>query len=248
MEAHDFYAVLQLLGKPVTYYPNICHALDKDVRCALFLSNFYYWEGKQHDEEGWIYKKQIDISRETGLNRSSQEIARKKLRELGILEEMVKGKPPILHYRFNWQKMNEVLSKHFSGEKIQKETTIDPLLFRLKIVFEEKYLKESGFTYEWPPGKESGKEWKNIQRLSAAFKQRLIDRKKNNLPPGTEIIVTDDEIVNSFTHFLVMLPKHHIEKNLTPALLYSNFSKIIMELVSNAKRDSQTQGTANQYV
>lgn len=244
---HDFYEVLKLIGKPVTYYPNFCHAFGEDVRCALFLSNFYYWEGKQHDEEGWIYKSQAEIKKETGLNRYSQDIARKKLRELGMLEEKLLGKPPIMHYRFNWTKMNEVLNKHFSGEKPEKETQVDPLLYRMKVCFDQVYEGHTaGITYEWSKGKGGGKDWVHLKNLAQAFRQRLIDRKRKDQLPEE---VTDDEIVNSFTHFLGMLPDYHVKTNLTPALLYSNFSKIVLEIINkNGNRASQIQSTASQYV
>ena len=48
---------------------------------------------------------QIEWERETGLTRSEQETARRKLRDLGYLEERRRGLPAKLYYRVNMQKI-----------------------------------------------------------------------------------------------------------------------------------------------
>lgn len=256
MTDHNFYEVLRMIGRPVTYYPSISSAFGDDIRCAVFLSNFKYWEGKQHDDEGWIYKSQSEIKKETGLGRYAQEQSRKKLKEFGVLEEKLIGKPPILHYKFNWQKMNEILNKHFAGEKPEKATVQDPILYRMKIAFMDFYLEETkteanpdGISFEWPDGKESGIHWKYMRMLKDAFKKRIFEKKKKTDAEAKEEDITDEDIFNSWQVFLPLIPKRHRERNLTPALLYKNFSQIIIEISSNAKRNSQIrQSTASDYV
>ncbi len=63
------------------------------VVANLFLCQMYYWQGKQDDPNGWIYKTQAEIEAETGLSRTEQETARRLLRQRGLLKERYKGYP-----------------------------------------------------------------------------------------------------------------------------------------------------------
>jgi hypothetical protein len=81
--------------------------LDFENRCVrkfgpaagIFLRQLFYWTGKQHDPEGWIYKTQSEMEQETGLARKQQEKARKILCKYGVLEEVKRGVPCRLWYR-----------------------------------------------------------------------------------------------------------------------------------------------------
>lgn len=251
---HDFHAVLQKLGRPVVYYPRVSQAFDDDIRCAVFLSNFSYWEGKQHDEEGWIYKSQAEIKKETGLGRYAQEQARKKLKELGILEEKLINKPPVLHYKFNWAKMNEVLNKHFAGEDIVKLEIEkqDPLLYRMKLAFDDCYEHHSeGIPFDWGKDRKAqGKHWKGLKDLASTFSQRIVKKKLKELSAGSTAEATDDEVIDSFTHFLTMLPEYVVKKFLSPSLIYSKFNEILMEIIktNGNKPNSSKPSTASDYV
>jgi hypothetical protein len=97
MRIADF---LKDAGRTVAYYPAMVK-LTKSVTAAVLLSQFMYWREKEWDADGWLYKTQPEISEETGLSRKEQETARKRLRELGILEEEKRGVPARLFYRIN---------------------------------------------------------------------------------------------------------------------------------------------------
>jgi hypothetical protein len=238
---NDFNEVLKLLGRPVTYYPSIAQAFGEDVRCAIFLSNFRYWEGKQDDPEGWIYKSQADIKKETGLNRYAQEQSRKTLKELLILEEKLIGRPPIMHYRFNWSKMNEVLNNHFEGKKPEKVKQ-DPLLFTMMESYCAYFEKEIGFEYE-----KMGKDWGSLKKLSEYFKKRIENRKKKEVPENEKPDITNQEICDSWNHFLMILPKRWKTNKLALTILYSDVNLIIAEL-QNEQRINKNQPTAHDYV
>ena len=120
-QGQGYSQMMRVIGRPVTYYPTIAQCLE-DVKTAIFICNFIYWEGKQDDEDGWIYKRRVDITRETGLSRHEQDTARKRLRSLKLMEEQLRGTPPKMHYRFDWQKFEEMLAGHFNsqGKKPEK--------------------------------------------------------------------------------------------------------------------------------
>ena len=43
----------------------LIHAIG--AKGAILVAQLFYWSGKQQSEEGWIYKTQLDLEKETGL-------------------------------------------------------------------------------------------------------------------------------------------------------------------------------------
>jgi hypothetical protein len=70
----------------------------------------YYWDGKGHDADGWIYKTEKEMEEETGLTRFYQRKARNVLLKKGVIEEVKRGLPRRLHYRLNLLALMDVLS------------------------------------------------------------------------------------------------------------------------------------------
>lgn len=113
-------AVIALLGSPIAYYTAFARVLG-GVEAGILASQFFYWYGKGHNPEGWIYKTQAEIEAETGLSRRNQETARKKLRELGVLEEQYTGMPAKLYYRLNLDQLFTLVNAWFSEEVLLQE-------------------------------------------------------------------------------------------------------------------------------
>lgn len=63
------------------------------INGALMLSQLVYWTARTKDADGWIYKTQTEWTQETGLTRTEQENARKKLLELNFIKEKKQGVP-----------------------------------------------------------------------------------------------------------------------------------------------------------
>jgi len=61
--------------------------LTGDTDSALLLSQLLYWTERAANPQGWVYKSRDDWRLELGLNRYRLDRARRRLRELGILEE-----------------------------------------------------------------------------------------------------------------------------------------------------------------
>lgn len=261
------------LGKPAISFPNIARAL-KSSTCSLFIGNIMYWEPKSKNPERWIYKTQAEITQEAGLTRTEQENARKKLRNFGILEEKKEGLPCKIYYRLNSDRLNYILEEFFNGRdvvKIEKaiakkkaepaeklELTSPPVamvpktvLWDMRAEFDKRYLKlTEGIEFNWGVGKtNNGKDWGNLRRLKVLFEERLVKMNKEN----PSYAPTGPEVLNSWIMFLDNLPQFHVDRNFTPSLLYSNFSKIILEIkqgnASNKKdRRTPTGSDAINYV
>ena len=77
------------------------------VKVALFLSQACYWSDTKAGD--WFFKTVAEWEEETGLTRGEQEEVRKKLRDLGVLEEDRVGPNGRLHFRLDYEKLGEVL-------------------------------------------------------------------------------------------------------------------------------------------
>ncbi|HUZ30182.1 MAG TPA: hypothetical protein VMU90_13115 [Solirubrobacteraceae bacterium] len=98
--------LLRDLGRPIAFYPTLVPVCGS-VHATLFLCQLLYWEGKQRDPDGWIYKSQRDMEEETGLSRFMQDEARKKLKERRLIEEARRGVPATMHYRIDHQALED---------------------------------------------------------------------------------------------------------------------------------------------
>lgn len=75
--------------------------LDSDFPTALMLSQLVYWSDKSKQEDGYIYKSDVDWGNEIGVSRRQARRARKRLDELGLIETKIKkaNGAPTVHYR-----------------------------------------------------------------------------------------------------------------------------------------------------
>lgn len=90
----------QILDRPIAYHRSFAR-LGCGVAGAVFLSQAFYWHNRTGENEGWFYKTARDWHDETGLSRRELQDARKFWKELGILEEQLRGMPATLHFRVN---------------------------------------------------------------------------------------------------------------------------------------------------
>ena len=113
-------SVLSILGSPIAYYATFAKVVD-DVCAGVFISQFFYWYERGADPEHWVYKSREEITEETGLSRRNQETARRKLVELGILEEQLRGMPARLHYRLDIDRLFELTDSLAGTDRTNKK-------------------------------------------------------------------------------------------------------------------------------
>lgn len=90
--------LIDVLDRPIAFQRAFV-SLGAGVTGALMLSQALYWSKRTDVEDGWFYKTMEEWEAETGLTRSEQEGARKKLVKSGVLEEKRKGVPCRLYFR-----------------------------------------------------------------------------------------------------------------------------------------------------
>jgi hypothetical protein len=249
----------------VTFYPQFALAIGgaTGVNATLFACNFLYWEDKQKDPDRWIYKHQEEIKTETGLNRDAQIGARKKLKELGILEEKEHGIPNRLHYRFHWEVLDDLLHKHYLGteeakSKEEGEAPVQhpPILAAMAQAFENVYTQQTknadypnGQEFAWGTKSERGKQFGKLKALHDLLVESVGKKKTGKaasqnggvVPDGFEASVGFEEIMNAWQYLLDNLPTWYREKRLSPDLLHSDYNKIILEITTNGNRTNQSQ-------
>lgn len=105
------YLMIQFLDRPIAF-----HRAFIGIGCgatgAIMLSQAVYWSKRSDQNGGWFYKTQAEWEDETGLTRYEQETARKKLRKLGVLDEVKRGVPCKVFYRVNEEALEALLFQY----------------------------------------------------------------------------------------------------------------------------------------
>ncbi|CAK2375661.1 Replication protein [Vibrio crassostreae] len=91
--------MIEFLDRPIAFHRPFVK-LGIGITGALMLSQAIYWS-RRTNESGYFYKTQAEWEDETGMTRRELDTARKKLRELGILEEKKQGVPCRIFYKIN---------------------------------------------------------------------------------------------------------------------------------------------------
>lgn len=101
MRLSDF---LRDAGRTVAYSPAIARLTG--VKECVFLCQLIYWHDK--GEDGWVYKTRDQIEEETGLSHEEQANARKRLKQLGLLDERHARLQHRVYYRANLSALNDL--------------------------------------------------------------------------------------------------------------------------------------------
>jgi hypothetical protein len=100
--------VKKLLDRPIAFHRCFI-TMTGSVNAALMLSQAFYWSNRTNDSEGWFHKSSEEWQEEIGLTRHQQDMARKKLLATGFWHEDLRGSPPVVHFRIDTDKLQEVL-------------------------------------------------------------------------------------------------------------------------------------------
>lgn len=103
-------ALLALVGSKVVAYHVVLARLVGSAAGGLLLGQMLYWSERTTNPDNWFWKTRQQWRDELGLTRREQEVARKRLRQLGILEERRHGIPPRLHFRVDVDRLISLLA------------------------------------------------------------------------------------------------------------------------------------------
>jgi hypothetical protein len=102
-------AAKKLLTRPVAYH-RVLAQIGGGATAGLMLSQAWYWTPR--GEDGWFYKSMEEWEEETGLTRTEQETARRKLTEKGLLEEKRAGMPARLYFKVNVERILSLIAEN----------------------------------------------------------------------------------------------------------------------------------------
>ncbi len=126
-------AIINSLFKRQTIYIPVIAKATGSIKLAILWSQIHYWKDKTKDPDGWIYKSREELFDELALSRTETEGCRDLGIKTGILESMVRGTPPIVHFRVNMERTIELIRDYL--KKYPEENIIG------KIQKTEKELK-----------------------------------------------------------------------------------------------------------
>jgi hypothetical protein len=101
----------------VGYSPHLAKAVG-GATIGLYLSQLLFLSDKGANPEGWVYKSEAEMGRETGLTKREQQTARRKLLALGVIAIERRGFKFTYHFKVIWERLYQVI------EKFQREQNV----------------------------------------------------------------------------------------------------------------------------
>jgi hypothetical protein len=114
-----------LPNRTVGYSPDLARAVG-GATVGLFLSQLLFLSDKGANTEGWVYKSESDMGRETGLTKREQQSARRKLLGLGVIQIERRGFKFTYHFRVIWERLYQVIAGSQQAQTVPTEKVERP--------------------------------------------------------------------------------------------------------------------------
>jgi hypothetical protein len=98
-----------LPNRTVGYSPDLARIVG-GATIGLFLSQLLFLSDKGANPEGWVYKSEAEMGKETGLTKREQQTARRKLLSLGVIAIMRGGWKNTYRFKVVWEKLYQVIA------------------------------------------------------------------------------------------------------------------------------------------
>jgi hypothetical protein len=127
-QAHRQQVKDMLPNRVIAYSPDLARIVG-GATIGLFLSQLLFLSDKGHNPDGWVYKSEQDMGKETGLTKREQQTARRKLLSLGVIAIMRGGWKNTYHFKVMWEKLYQVIAgvqrtQNVSTEKSEPIQTV----------------------------------------------------------------------------------------------------------------------------
>jgi hypothetical protein len=110
-----------LPNRVVGYSPDLARLVG-GATIGLFLSQLLFLSDKGANIEGWVYKSEHEMGKETGLTKREQQTARRKLLALGVIVIMRGGWKNTYHFKVIWEKLYQVIAGMQREQTVPTET------------------------------------------------------------------------------------------------------------------------------
>jgi hypothetical protein len=98
-----------LPNRVVGYSPDLARMVG-GATTGLFLSQLLFLSDKGANPDGWVYKSEQEMGKETGLTKREQQTARRKLLSLGVIAIMRGGWKNTYHFKVLWERLYQVIA------------------------------------------------------------------------------------------------------------------------------------------
>jgi hypothetical protein len=114
-----------LPNRTVGYSPDLARIVG-GATTGLFLSQLLFLSDKGHNPDGWVYKSEAEMGRETGLTKREQQTARRKLLALGVIAIERRGFKFTYHFKIIWERLYQVIGQFQRAQTVPTEE-IEPV-------------------------------------------------------------------------------------------------------------------------
>jgi hypothetical protein len=109
-----------LPNRVVGYSPDLARMVG-GATTGLFLNQLLFLSDKGSNPEGWVYKSEQEMGKETGLTKREQQTARRKLLALGVIAIMRGGFRNTYHFKVLWEKLYQVIAGFQQAQNVPTE-------------------------------------------------------------------------------------------------------------------------------
>jgi hypothetical protein len=184
-----------LPNRVVGYSPDLARIVG-GATIGLFLSQLLFLSDKGANPEGWVYKSEADMGKETGLSKREQQTARRKLLALGVIAIMRGGWKNTYHFKVIWEKLYQVIEKFQrtqnvpteKGERAQtvptepvQNVSTEPAQWQQNV---STKWKQNAATLNRDNNTENKEAEKTDQRENQATWDKALEQVKKDLPRG----------------------------------------------------------------
>jgi hypothetical protein len=121
-QSHRQQIKAMLPNRVVGYSPDLARMVG-GATTGLFLSQLLFLSDKGANPDGWVYKSEQEMGKETGLTKREQQTARRKLLSLGVITIMRGGWKNTYHFKVLWEKLYQVIAGSKRPQNVSTEKT-----------------------------------------------------------------------------------------------------------------------------
>jgi hypothetical protein len=183
-----------LPNRVVGYSPDLARVVG-GATIGLFLNQLLFLSDKGANPDGWVYKSEAEMGRETGLTKREQQTARRNLLSLGVIAIMRGGWKNTYHFKVIWEKLYQVIAgfqrpQNVSTEKAEQPQNVPtepvqnvstkPAQWQQNV--STKWKQNAATQYR--ENNTENKETEKTNRENQEIWDRLVEQLKKDLPVG----------------------------------------------------------------
>ena len=184
-----------LPNRVVGYSPDLARMVG-GATTGLFLSQLLFLSDKGANPEGWVYKSEQEMGKETGLTKREQQTARRKLLSLGVIAIMRGGWKNTYHFKVIWEKLYQLIAgiqrpQNVPTEKAERTQTVAtepvqtvPTQPPECVQTVATQWQQNAATQYRENTREKKETEKTDQKENQATWEKALEQVKSNLPPG----------------------------------------------------------------